>query len=400
MHNLNITWQVSLSLLVEPFSSSITPSAPVYLDHQDHKLLIQFEQRRREQNDTVADFADLSNLKADASILLELIALDMEIRLTLGEQFNTDSYYFDFPHLVTQIPDIYCQVIREFKRSFCPVTTRLGPLPLEVHGYRIESEISRGGMGVVYSASQVNENGNGSQACALKFPFFKSDNGFCESRILQNIDHPNVCKLLASGSAEGFPYCCLELIEGVTLKDSIARNGRFTPLQAARLTVQIAGGLNYVHRQGIVHFDVNASNVLIDKDEKPVLIDFGLSVAILNYGTDEQVIDSFGTPDYMAPEMYNQKFGKPGVASDVYGLGVLLYEMITGLRPFAIRSVVDIEAAFKYPPSRLSDFEGLEIDPMLEDICLSALAKNVGNRIESMGQLIEQLQNWIDKQQN
>ena len=364
------------------------------LDLFDHKLLIQFEQNRRERNDSVASFASDSELAADSSVLLELIALDMEIRLSQGEQFSTDSYYFDFPHLVHQIPEIYHQVIREFKRGFCPVVSRLGQLPCMVDGYLIEKEISRGGMGVVYLASK----GTGKQKYAFKLPFFKTGNDFNESKILERTNHPNICKLVASGTWEDFSYICMELISGGTVKEKLQRLGRFDLLFAVQLAIQIAEGLDHIHRQGVVHFDINSSNVVIGNDETPILIDFGLSVAVSVYGPDELVVNSFGTPDYMAPEMYDQKFGKPGPASDVYGLGVLMYEMITGLRPFTIKSALDVEAAFKYPPSRPSDFDGLEIDSKLEGICLAALSKNVADRIASTEQLIEELQGWIDQQ--
>lgn len=361
------------------------------LDLSDHKLLIQFEQSRRESNDSVVSFASDSELSADSRVLLELIALDMEIRLSQGEQFSTNSYYFDFPHLVHQIPEIYRQVIKEFKRGFCPIVSRLGPLPCMIDGYLIEKELSRGGMGVVYLAAKGNEK------YAFKIPFFKTEDGFCESKILKRTNHPNVCKLVASGVWQDFPYICMELVSGRTVKEKLGRLGKFDPHYAVRLVIQVAEGLQHIHRQEIVHFDINSSNVLVDNDEAPILIDFGLSVAISNYGPNELVINSFGTPDYMAPEMYNQKFGKPGPASDVYGLGVLMYEMITGLRPFTIKSAVDIEAAFKYPPSRPSDFDGLKVDSRLEEICLKMLSKNVADRIASPQQLIEELNGWFDE---
>ncbi len=355
-----------------------------------HKLLLKFEHDRRQNNDSVADFTHTQRID-DSMLVIELIALDMEIRMSLGEQFDTEDYFFDFPHLVHQIPKIYAQVLKDFKRNFCPVTSRFGPLPTDIHGHRVSRELARGGMGVVYLAEQADSQ----TPCALKMPFFKSDSN--EASILAKVEHPNVCRLLGSGSTDGFAYVCTELVAGKTVKEILSGRDRFTAIEAVKIVRQIACGLHSIHSSGCVHFDINPGNIMIADSGKPTLIDFGLAMSIENSNLQELGGGgcAFGTPDYASPEMFDEAYGTPGPASDVYGLGVLLYEMLTGTRPFSIKQQQDIQVALRSPPSRLSDYEGLEIDANLEDICLNTLAKCASDRTSSMKELAIQLDDWL-----
>ena len=355
--------------------------------YSDYELLLQFEKFRKRNDKPIRYFLDARNLKHAPQLQLDLVALDMEIHLTRGERYDVDDFYFEFPHLIEQVSTVDQQVKKEFLRTFCPIKDRLGELPFSMPNYIIEREISRGGMGVVYLAHRVSD----AKPCAVKFLYFKPDLLVTEAKLLEQIDHENVCKLLDFGTIDEFPFLCMELIRGDSLRTILDTRGHFQPHEAATIIHKLASGLEKVHGKGIVHFDINSKNILFHLSGEPILTDFGLAAF---YDENERMTITFGTPEYMAPEILDSRFGNPGMVSDVYGLGVVLYEMLTGHRPFAVKSGDGVEQVCKYPPSRPSDFEGRFIDPAMENICLRMLEKHVTKRTLSMSHIKKQLTNW------
>jgi serine/threonine protein kinase len=208
-------------------------------------------------------------------------------------------------------------------------------------GYRIDSLIARGGMGVVYRATQVALD----RPVALKVIAreLAGDAGFRErflreSRLAARLDHPSVVPVYDAREEDGELIVAMRLVEGGDLRKLIRREGALAPARAIALLGQVADALDAAHAAGIVHRDVKPHNILVEGD-RAYLSDFGLAKAI--EGTDAGSSASIvGTVEYMPPEQWRGE--KVGPAADVYSLGCVLYEALTGIAPFA-RKEVDAE---------------------------------------------------------
>ena len=257
-------------------------------------------------------------------------------------------------------------------------------------GCRIEAVAGRGGMGVVYQATQLALN----RAVALKLvaPDRAADATFRarferESRMAAAIDHPNVIPVYEAGEEEGRLYLLMRWVRGTDLHALIARCGRLDHVLAAGIVAQVAAGLDAAHAVGLVHRDVKPANVLIGGEDGAghvYLSDFGLT---LDPSADTRVTDSgewFGTVDFMAPEQFEGD--RPDARTDVYALGCVLYAALTGEPPFTRGSVPGtILAHLNDPPPRPSAAAG--VPQAFDGVVARALAKRPGERYQSAGEL-------------
>jgi hypothetical protein len=267
-------------------------------------------------------------------------------------------------------------------------------LPGQVGRYRVLGKIGRGGMGVVYKAHDPDLD----RVVAVKVPRFDPDEPECqrflrEARVAAAVRHPHVCPIYDVG-VQGVPYVVMAYVEGGSLDDRLRRQGRYEdPGEAVRLAVQVARGLAAVHACGIVHRDLKPANILLDAAGDALLTDFGLArpgEADARLTPDGAVL---GTPSYMAPEQAAGEPGRVDVRTDVYGLGVVLYEMLTGRVPFegpalALLSRIQHEAA--PPPSRFRP----GLDPALEGIVRKAMALRNEDRFQSAAEFAAALGGW------
>lgn len=351
----------------------------------DYRLLIEYERSRREGRTNIKKFAHENKIAAE--LQLELIALDIEIRLKIGDVVRVEDYHLDFPHLVQKLPPLLRDTRKVFLANYCPVSDRIGKLPTEFGGYRIESEIGRGGMGVVYQAIHLGTQ----QPCAMKVLFI--NRGLeREAEALRRIRHPNVCQIIEVGKCENTPFLCTRKVHGQNLKEKLREEGFLSPVQAATIVAKLASGFEAVHANDVVHFDIKTSNILIDSRNEPIALDFGLAKIEDGRVDCEEV---FGSPGYFAPEMLDRKFGSPGKSCDVYGLSVVLYELLTGVKPFRGSASELFDQICNYPPSRPTDFSDRHIDTTLEEICLRGMKKKVSERTPSMSALRESLMVWL-----
>jgi tetratricopeptide (TPR) repeat protein/tRNA A-37 threonylcarbamoyl transferase component Bud32 len=265
-----------------------------------------------------------------------------------------------------------------------------------VPGYEILGELGRGGMGVVYKARQENLN----RTVALKMILAGTHAGasamarfFKEAETIANLKHPNVVQVHEFGSHGGMPYFSLEYLEGGNLADKIKGEPQ-DPLQAARTVQTLARTMQAAHDQGIVHRDLKPANVLLDRDGTPKITDFGLAKQGDSAMTATGEI--MGTPSYMAPEQAEGKIKEIGPAADVYALGAILYDLLTGRPPFkgtsaweTLQMVIGGEAV---PPSKLQ----LKVPRDLETICLKCLQKDPAKRYGSAQDLAEDLRRFLD----
>jgi YVTN family beta-propeller protein len=259
----------------------------------------------------------------------------------------------------------------------------------EFLGYRIEAQIGRGGMGVVYRAFDLRLK----RAVALKFiaPDLALDERFRdrflrESELAASLEHPNVVPIHGAGEIDGRLYLAMRHVEGTDLRALLWAEGALSPARAVAICRQIAGAVDAAHARGLVHRDLKPSNVLLDRDEHVYLADFGLTRRSAEPGMQPLDGRSLGTPAYLAPEQF-QGDAVDGRA-DVYSLGCLLFECLTGEPPFRRGSVLAVAWAHleDEPPSAKERNRDLTdgIDPVLR----RAMAKRPDERYPTCAALV------------
>ncbi len=283
-------------------------------------------------------------------------------------------------------------------------TAALASGRVTVPGYEIISELGRGGMGVVYKARHLKLN----RVVALKMVLAGGHADarditrfVAEAEAVAAIRHPNVIQVFDSGEAQGRPFMAMECLEGGSLAQRIRASGKMPPRAAAELVAKIASGVQAAHDRGIVHRDLKPHNVLLDAPSnaaepwgEPKVMDFGLAKRDGAELTQTGAV--MGTPAYMSPEQAKGETKNIGPVSDVYALGVILYECLTGSVPFTgsdawsvIRQVISYEPE---PASRRSPGVPRELDL----ICRKCLAKEPIERYASAAALANDLKRYLN----
>ena len=249
-------------------------------------------------------------------------------------------------------------------------------------------------MGTVYRAYDTQLQ----REVALKVPSTDAGNDpkvwtrlFSEARAVARIQHRNVCPVFDVGQSHGRYYLAMALVQGESLAAQLQR-GCLDCRQAATLAWKLAGALAVVHAAGIIHRDVKPQNVMIDAEGEPLLTDFGLARPVqIDNGTAD-VASLSGTPAYMSPE---QVRGEPvTAASDIYALGVVLYQMLTGRLPFGGPLPQLASRILHDKPTRPRVFRS-EVDPVLESICLKAIERQPEDRFRSARELENALSAYV-----
>ncbi|HKB38354.1 MAG TPA: protein kinase, partial [Gemmataceae bacterium] len=264
-----------------------------------------------------------------------------------------------------------------------------------VAGYEILGELGRGGMGVVYKARQVKLG----RVVALKMILAGGHAGAedltrfrTEAEALARLQHPNIVQIHEVGERDGLPFFSLEFCGGGSLEKKLA-GAPLQPKEAAALVETLARAMQAAHDGGIIHRDLKTANVLLAEDGTPKITDFGLAKRLDTPGaTSTGVI--MGTPSYMAPEQAAGKSKAVGPPADIYALGAMLYELLTGRPPFKaatdLDTLVQVVSDEPVPVRRLQP----KVPRDLETICHKCLRKEPGQRYASAKALAEDLRRF------
>jgi tetratricopeptide (TPR) repeat protein len=293
------------------------------------------------------------------------------------------------------------------RTSVVPVTSGGSAGSTRVAGYTVSGELGRGGMGVVYHARQEGLN----RTVALKM--IRSDGPvergelirfLAEAEAVAAVKHPNVVQVYEYGDRDGYPFLALEFCPGGSLANRLraarqkAKPGRgpFSPADAAELVRKIAEGVGAAHDQGIVHRDLKPGNVLFDEAGEPKVSDFGLAKrGHIDLTRSDAVM---GTPAYMSPEQAKGKSKFVGPPADVWALGVILYECLSGKRPFEADSALAVMRRVAEDPADPIRTTVRDVPRDLDLICHKCLAKEPHERYPTGRELADDLGRFLDGQ--
>jgi eukaryotic-like serine/threonine-protein kinase len=374
--------------------------------------VLRVDQHRRwlagERVDVSTYRRDFPILQSSTEAFFELLFHEFLIREQLGEQPESSEYEKRYPdlserlrlqmevHLVLSSDGRDEPRNREERNRAANDGESSSCVP-NVPGYEILSEIGRGGMGIVYRARQQRPN----RFVALKMILegrFATEHELRrfenEAETIGAVEHPNIVPILEFGQHEGLHYFTMPLLTGGSLAEAQTRLGK-DPRAIARLAAEVADAVHHAHQRGILHRDLKPANILLDDDGRPHVTDFGLAKRTEAGRGLTETGAVMGSPGYMSPE---QASGAPAAittASDVYGLGAILYSLLTGHAPFEGSSprdvIIRVQDRPPDPPSRWNR----AVPRPLELICLKCLEKDPARRYASAGALADDLRRWL-----
>jgi WD40 repeat protein len=366
------------------------------VDQHLREACADLESRLRSGQSVAADeyLERYPDLAADPEKAVEIIYKEYCVRNSLGEVPSPEAYYRRFPqwqeHLADQF-DMHA-LLKE------ALTLRdQGVVGRRIGSYEVLDEIARGAGGAVYRARHVDLKRIVAIKLVLAGPFagpndivrFRN-----EAEAVARLQHPNIVQIFDVGECEGRPFLSLEHVGGGNLAQRIGAVPQPAHF-AAELTETLARAVDYAHRQGILHRDLKPANVLLTPDGVPKIADFGLA-RLLDRPVGQSIAGEVsGTPGYMAPEQASGDGRAIGIAVDIYALGAILYELLTGRPPFraetVMQTVQQLLTEEPLPPARLHP--GVPRD--LATICLKCLEKDPGKRYGNAGALAEDLRRFL-----
>src|SRR5213080_3130464 len=274
---------------------------------------------------------------------------------------------------------------------------RFAEVLMDFGDYELLEEIGRGGQGVVYRARQKSLNrtvalkviGLGQWATQAHLKRFRR-----EAEAAANLDHPCIVPIYEVGEREGSCYFSMKFIDGGQL-DEVAKRTPISIRNAAELIAKLARTVHYAHEHGILHRDIKPGNILVDATGEAHLTDFGLARLLETKSTVTHTMDVLGTPSYMAPEQAVGNNARVSSATDIYGLGAVFYQLLTGHPPFAGGTTYEtVRLVLEQEPRQLRLWNP-KIDRDLATICLKCLEKDPKKRYPAAAGLAEDLEHWL-----
>jgi serine/threonine protein kinase len=394
----------------------------------------------------IADYLVDAPMAADGAarrgLLIELVMLDLEYRWRRSRQDAAagglaagkgggdlsgpaqlprrpclDDYVSAFPELgpLDRLPAKLLDQERRVRREWeeqqkALLTSTEGPdgnaqrvgvdaTPKAIGRYQVEDVLGRGAFGTVYQAYDVQLQ----RRVAVKVPRAdlvadrrRQESFLVEGRILASLDHEGIVPVYDAGQTDdGVCYVVSKLIDGRTLA-AVITQGRLGCREAVEIVTRVADALHYAHRRRLVHRDVKPGNILIDTAGNPHLVDFGLALKDTDPGKQKVLL---GTPAYMSPEQARGDAHLVDGRSDIFSLGVVFYELLTGMRPFLAEDREEllrlVQTHEPRPPRQIDD----AIPKELERICQKAMSKRVTNRYSTASDMAEELRQWAAAQE-
>lgn len=344
-------------------------------------------------NPNLIDF--LTGFEADVreTLFVELLYLDCELRAHNDEQLTHEFYLSRFPEFASAIANVDLSQV-----SVKPASSRdsIAGCVVRFAHFELLEQLGNGSSGIVWKARDTSLR----RMVALKLPRLQNMTEperarfRREGRACAQLLHPNIVVIYQVGDEENCCYISSQLIEGWSLRDWLVHHGRLNHVEAVTIIVQLANALQHAHEQGVIHRDLKPGNVLVDHEGKPYLTDFGLarwidqSVALT---MDGHIV---GTPAYMSPEQARGDAVSVDKRTDIYGLGAILYELLTGQPPFEGEMASVMHRVLNYdPPSPAKVDTKVPLD--LETICLKAMEKLPSDRYQSMQALADDLRRFL-----
>src|SRR5437870_2144766 len=295
--------------------------------------------------------------------------------------------------------------------GLCLFKTGLGPLreedesfessqvamPTDFEDYELLKEIGRGGQGVVYRARQKSLNrtvalkviGVGHWATEAHLKRFR-----LEAEAAASLNHPSIVPIHEIRERHDCCYFSMNLVEGGQL-DEVVKRQAISIRRAVELIAKLARTVHYAHEHGILHRDIKPGNVLLDKEGEPHLTDFGLARLVETESIVTRTTDVLGTPSYMAPEQAHGNNVEVNAAADIYGLGAILYHLLTGSPPFVGKSTYETVRLLLETEPRQPRLMNPKVDRDLSTICLKCLEKDPQRRYSSALALAQDLERWL-----
>jgi len=276
-------------------------------------------------------------------------------------------------------------------------TVRAAELLGELGDYELLDEVGRGGQGVVFRARQKSLNRTvalkvislGQWASKAHLKRFR-----LEAEAAARLEHPGIVPIHEVGERDGSCYFSMQFVEGGQL-DEVVRRAPMSIRQAAELIAKVARTVHYAHEHGILHRDIKPGNILLDAKGEPHLTDFGLARLVETESTMTRTLDVLGTPSYMAPEQAMGNNAAVSSVTDIYGLGAVLYQLLTGQPPFAGGATYETIKLLLDTEPRQPRLLNPKIDRDLSTICLKCLEKDPKRRYSSALALAEDLERWL-----
>jgi tRNA A-37 threonylcarbamoyl transferase component Bud32 len=340
----------------------------------------------------IEDYLDQVDGQERRALLRELLLLEIELARHAGETPTPAAYRARFAGETGLIDEAFSQgsTVRHAPCVSSEVAEPATPggSGWSIGRYVVLARLDEGGQAVVY---RVMHPALGREYVlkwsrrAAVLGREESDRLVAEGRLLAALDHPNLVRVVDLDVCDGRPFLVMESVPGLSLQQHAAQHP-LTPRRAAALVAELARGAGYLHRRGIVHQDIKPRNVLIDEDGRPRLIDLGLA-RLQHAWSDAPNGPSGGTLAYMAPEQAEGRADRVKPWTDVFGLGAVLYELLTGRPPYQADNAADLETQARearvIPPRRLNR----RVPRALERVCLKALARVPEDRYPSADHL-------------
>ncbi len=365
------------------------------------------------------DYLANASASQQGEVLLALLGIELELLARQRISPHPQTYLDRFPNFASAIHEAFnhatlikgtsdtslSQDSSLIDKPGSSTAASASSLPRAIGRFEILARLGEGAFGTVYRARDSKLD----REVAIKVPRPEAlDDGYDLNRFLREaqaaatIHHPNICPVHEIGEADGLPYIVMTFVDGPSLADHLHQHAKpLAEVEAIALIRQLASALEAAHAQGVIHRDLKPANILLKTRRitdntkhqvEPLVTDFGLARRERpDAALQTQAGAIIGTPAYMSPEQARGDVTAVGPRSDIYALGVILYEMLTGRRPFTgstgevLGSILHVAPV---PPSKHRP----GLDPRLESVCLKAMAKDPGQRYQSMTAFAEALQ--------